>query len=245
MKQIKNQLFTIITASLMLSLYSCAQQPGPLGEETIGLDDFDFTTPISAIFPESYVDSTYGSAWFQVPSCSGYNLYHKEECFNFAGDSALWVTYQHQSSCSADEYLSMAGRPFPAANFATTSDVRIFAVGGSISGITQDASDDFIARLSKSYGEPVCNEESFGSRVYNLYTWTLEDRTVKYAAVTTDEHNVLKIEHVYNEDGSLADIREGKRRRSINGYIFVIDAAWRDRFLLTDCAVSGDFSYCR
>ena len=235
----------IVFASLILPLFGCASKPGPLGEGTIKLDDFDFTTSISEIFPERSIDPQYGADWFRIPSLSGINLYHKEECFNFSGDTALWLTYQHQSSCSADEYLSMAGRPFPAANFATTFEGRIFAVGGSISGITQAASDDFIARLSKRYGEPVCTGESFGSRVYTLYTWTLKDRTLKYAPIPTDEHNVLKFEHVYNDDGSLADIREGKRRTILQSYFFVIDAEWKDRFLVTDRAVSGDFCYCK
>lgn len=237
--------FTIASANCMLSLSGCTSKAGPLGEGTIKLDDFDFTTSISEVFPERYIDPQYGADWYQVPSASGSNLYHKEKCFNFSRDTALWVTYKRQSACSADEYLSMAGRPFPAANFATTFDGRIFAVGGTIFELTQAASDDFIARLSKRYGEPVCTEESFGSRVYKLYTWTLKDRTLKYAPITTDEHNVLKFEHVYNDDGSLADIREGKRRTILQGYFFVIDAEWKDRFLVTDRAVSGDFCYCQ
>lgn len=32
-------------------LGGCDQRPGPLGEKTIELDDFDFSTPITDIFP--------------------------------------------------------------------------------------------------------------------------------------------------------------------------------------------------
>lgn len=249
MKQIIPVLFTIILTSLMSSLFGCTSKPGPLGEGTIKLDDFDFTTPISVIFPDRYIDPEFGyDGWYRVPSIPStlgdYTLYRRNTCFNFFRDKALWITYQRQSLCPADEYLSMAGRSFPAANFATTFDGRIFAVGGTISELTQAGSDNFIARLNKQYGKPVHTLESFCSRKYDLYTWTQEDRTLKYAAVTTDEHNVLKFEHVYNEDGSLADICEGKRRNILQSYFFVIDAAWRDRFLITDRAVSGDITQC-
>lgn len=33
-------------------LSGCAQRPDPLGEKTIELDDFDFSTPITDIFPD-------------------------------------------------------------------------------------------------------------------------------------------------------------------------------------------------
>lgn len=249
MKQITPVLLMTILTSLMSSLLGCTSRPGPLGEGTIELDNFDFTTSISVIFPDRYLDPEFGDdGWYRVPSVSStlgdYAMYRRDTCFNFFRDKALWVTYRRQSLCPADEYLSMAGRTFPAANFATAFDGRIFAVGGTISELTQAASEDFIARLSERYGEPVHTVESF-SRDYDMYTWTLEDRTLKYAAITTDEHNVLKFEHVYNEDGSLADIRPGKRRNILQGYFFVIDAAWRDRFLITDRAVSGDFVYCQ
>lgn len=249
MKQITPVLFMIIFTSFMVSLFGCTRKPGPLGEGTIELDNFDFTTSISVIFPDRYLDPEFGdNGWYRVPSVPNtfgdYTMYCRDTCFNFSRDKALWVTYRQQSSFSTDEYLSMAGRTFDAANFATTFDGRIFAVGGNISELTQTESEDFIARLSKQYGEPVHTVESF-CRDYDMYTWTLEDRTLKYAAITTDEHNVLKFEHVYNEDGSLADIRPGKRRNILKGYFFVIDAAWRDRFLITDRAVSGDFVYCQ
>lgn len=249
MKQITPVLLMTILTSLMSSLLGCTSRPGPLGEGTIKLDDFDFTTSISVIFPDRYLDPEFGDdGWYRVPSVPNtlgdYTMYCRDTCFNFSRDKALWVTYRQQSSFSTDEYLSMAGRTFDAANFATTFDGRIFAVGGNISELTQTESEDFIARLSKQYGEPVHTVESF-CRDYDMYTWTLEDRTLKYAAITTDEHNVLKFEHVYNEDGSLADIRPGKRRNILKGYFFVIEAAWRDRFLITDRAVSGDFVYCQ
>lgn len=249
MKQVISVLLMIIFTSFMVSLFGCTRKPGLLGEGTIELDDFDFTTSISDIFPERYIDPEFGyDGWYRVPSVSGtlgnYTLYRRDTCFNFFRDKALWVTYQRASSCPADEYLSMADQVFPAANFATTFDGRIFAVGGTITEITQAASDDFIARLSKRYGEPVHTVESF-SRDYDLYTWTLEDRTLKYAAVTTDEHNVLKLEIKYNKDGSPANVREGKRRNILQGYFYVIDAAWRERFLITDRAVRGDFCYCK
>ena len=225
----------------MLQLSACSHKPGPLGEGTIELDDFDFRTPIYDIFPERYVHPDYGADWYLVPRGK---LYHKEICCDRSTDEALWITYTYSSYSQDDEYLSMAGQTFNAANFATTLDGRIFLVSGKIAEITQAASDDFIARLIKRYGEPTHTVASF-TRDYDLYTWTLEDRTLQYAAVTTDEHNVLKIETEYDKDGSLTGIREGKRRVILKGYFYVIDAAWRDRFFGADYLKRGDFCYCK
>lgn len=138
----------------------------------------------------------------------------------------------------------MAGQTFQAVNLAATFDGRIFVVSGFVGRLTQAGNDDFIAQLSKRYGEPVHTQKSFGS-AYNLYTWTLEDRTIKYAVVTTDQSNVMKIETERDQEGDPTDIREGERSTYLQGHIFVIDAACRDRFLASDLPRSGDFVYCR
>lgn len=48
-------------------LGGCDQRPGPLGEKTIELDDFDFSTPITDIFPDRYISTEWGEDWYQVP----------------------------------------------------------------------------------------------------------------------------------------------------------------------------------
>ncbi len=71
-------------------LGGCDQRPGPLGEKTIELDDFDFSTPITDIFPDRYISTEWGEDWYQVPTPStkdgedGY-LYQKETCIDFYG----------------------------------------------------------------------------------------------------------------------------------------------------------------
>lgn len=231
-----------------LSLSACASEPGPLGEKTIKLDDFDFSTPISEILPERYKNTEYGDDFYQVPSSSGlgWNGYGKETRRALDTDEALWIEYKHGSSTSIDEYLSMAGLICNAANFATTLDGRIFVASGYIDELTQAENDDFIAQLSKRYGEPVHTEESFCSE-YDLYTWTLKDRTIKYAVVTTDDSNALILEMERNDAGKLFPTGPGKHehRTYHQGRIFVIDAAWKDRFLASDHYPSGDFVYCK
>lgn len=231
-----------------LQLPACASRPGPLGEGTIRLDDFDFSTPICEILPERYKNTEYGDDFYQVPSSSGlgWNGYGKETRRALDTDEALWIEYKHGSSTSIDQYLSMAGLICNAANFATTLDGRIFVASGYIDELTQAENDDFIAQLSKRYGEPVHTQESFCSD-YDLYTWTLKDRTIKYAVVTTDDSNALILEMERNDAGKLFPTGPGKHehRTYHQGRIFVIDAAWKDRFLASDHYPSGDFVYCK
>ncbi|WP_195461976.1 hypothetical protein [Alistipes sp. D31t1_170403_E11] len=245
----KKHYYSYIVPAMILfagiQLPACASKPGPLGERTIELDDFDFSTSISEILPECYKDPEYGDDFYLVPSSGfGRKGYGKETYRDLDTNEALWIEYRWGSVCSTDEYLSMAGRICNAANFATTLDGRIFVASGYIDELTQAENDDFIAQLSKRYGEPVHTEESFCSD-YDLYTWTLEDRTIKYAVVTTNESNALIIELERNETGDLTDIHPGERRTYLQGRIFVIDAAWRDRFLASDLTRTGDFVYCK
>ena len=107
-------------------LGGCDQRPGPLGEKTIELDDFDFSTPITDIFPDRYISTEWGEDWYQVPTPStkdgedGY-LYQKETCIDFYGNP-FWITYSQMGSCDADKLLSMGGHTFSTANFAVTLD---------------------------------------------------------------------------------------------------------------------------
>ncbi len=117
-------------------------------------------TPITDKFPERYTHPDYRADWFSVLSVSRSNRYNKEICYSYA-DEALWLEYRYFNSCSGDEYQSMAGQTFNDGNFATTLDGRIFLASGKIKKLARTKSDDFIARLSKRYGEPIHTVEFF------------------------------------------------------------------------------------
>ena len=145
-------------------------------------------------------------------------------------------------SCDADELLSMGGHTFSTANFAVTLDGRrIAAAGGCNRDITKEDCDRFIALLTKRYGEPEQGDgEWFPCR---LYKWKLKDRTLTFAIHETDEHNELKLERVYHEEDNTIEIREGKRRNRTEGYFFVFDGEWYDRFVRTQGVAKGDICY--
>lgn len=48
-------------------LGGCDQRPGPLGEKTIELDDFDFSTPITDIFPDRYISTEWERIGIRCP----------------------------------------------------------------------------------------------------------------------------------------------------------------------------------
>ena len=57
-----------------------------------------------------------------------------------------------------------------------------------------------------------------------------------------DEHNILKLEKVYHEEDNTLEIREVKRRNRTEGYFFVFDGEWYDRFVRTQNMAKGDFA---
>lgn len=202
--------------------------------------------PLRTFFPDRYISTEWGEDWYQVPTPStkdgedGY-LYQKETCIDFYGNP-FWITYSQHGSCDADELLSMGGHTFSTANFAVTLDGRrIAAAGGCNRDITKEDCDRFIALLTKRYGEPEQGDgEWFPCR---LYKWKLKDRTLTFAIHETDEHNELKLERVYHEEDNTIEIREGKRRNRTEGYFFVFDGEWYDRFVRTQGVAKGDICY--
>lgn len=237
----KLKTFILVAALSASSLGGCAQRPGPLGEKTIKLDNFDFSTPITDIFPERYIDPQWGANWYKIPSINGTVSYCKSVCED-SDDNEVWITYSHSSCCTADEFLSMYGYTFCSAYLVTTLDGHIFAVGGHAHEITQEDRNKFIDLLSKQYGEP---EHSTGSFSSSLYKWKQKDRTLTLAVKETDEHNVLKIERNYNEEDDTIEFREGKRRNRVECYFFIFEGEWYDRFVNTYSDASGNILYCK
>lgn len=227
----------------MMGLNSCAQRPGALGEKTIELDHFDFATPITDIFPDRYISSEWGTGWYQIPSPlappSGY-LYEKATCRDYE-EKPLWITYTHKSGNTADELLHMAGQSFYTADFATTLEGRIVAVGGCAYEMTQEDCDRFIARLTELYGAP---ERSTGNFDNDLYKWESEERIWTFAINHTDEHNVLNLEQIWDEEDQTLEIREGERRNRLECYFFVFDSAWYDLYVSAECIKQGDMTTC-
>ena len=71
----------------------------------------------------------------------------------------------------------------------------------------------------------------------------MKDRTLTFAIHETDEHNELKLERVYHEEDNTVEIREDKRRNRTEGYFFVFDGEWYDRFVRTQSVAKGDICY--
>lgn len=227
---------------LLLSFSACASEPGPLGKETIEIDDFDFSTNISTILPDSYKNRDYEGS-YHVPSSDGTtNIMLREGRPRFQ-DSIEWYEYRSRSVSHGDKLLRMAGQTFNAANFAAALDGQIFLVSGYAYKIAAEQSAALIERLTKEYGESMQTRgKFFGEREYDLYTWTLEDRTIKYAVVETDQSNELKLDIPLDESGNPTDLREGERQPHLKGYLFVIDASWVERFRDVS-GRSGDMVY--
>lgn len=230
---------------MLTALIGCSSAPGPLGEQTIDISNFDFATPITTIFPDSCKSEQWGDRWYEIPQTAFYdtNLFVRDSVRSWDTDEILHVEYRQQGMTSADEYLCFEGQLFNSADFMTSPEGRIMLVCGYAQKIPEKDSRALIERITKKYGDPGYERASFCGE-YDLYTWTLEDRTVKYAVVSTDESNVLKIEVEHNEQGELTDLREGERETYINGYIYVIDAPWVEK-VLTEGQRSGDFVYCK
>lgn len=162
---------------------------------------------------------------------------------SWESDEVLWIEYKQASETSLDKYLCFEGQILNTAYFMTDPEEKIMIAGGGAKKISKADSRALIERITKKYGKPEHKRASFSGE-YDLYTWTLQDRTIQYAVVFTDESNVLKIEIERNEKGELMNLSERKRESYFNGYIFIINAPWVKKIHSAGEA-TGDFVYCQ
>lgn len=231
--------------AVFTTLLGCSSAPGPLGEQTLDISDFDFSTPLATLLPERYIDAEYGADWYNIPSADGdTNFMRRDTVIGWHTNEPLWVEYLQMGTCSVDAHICFEGHIFNATNLITGLDGRIGVIAGQAAWDTKEACETLIERTTKRHGTPKHTTEQFCNKPYDLFTWTLDDRTIKYAVVGTDESNILKLEIDRDADGHLIDLREGERKQRSQSYIYVFDKGWAEKLSEAGQA-SGDFVYCQ
>lgn len=232
----------LLLIAVFTTLLGCSSTPAPLGERPFNITGFDFSTPLSALLPDTYRDTSYKGERFEgcylIPSAEDYPILLQRDTIRTRDGVAQFIFCGRCNASQADRPILFAGQHFNAPNLAVSPEGHVIMIGGHLIAISDQDNDAFIARLTAQYGEPTAEYKGWRN---DLYTWTLEDRTIKYAVRETSTP-VPVIEK--DASGRLTNLYNEKPQQALTAYLFVIDAAWVERITSAD-NIEGDLTHCR
>lgn len=217
----------LIFVSILSFLTNCKK------EEAIELEDFNFNTKTSTYVSAKNKYKTYDN-YYQIKSevIGADTIYDGE----FIGsEKPIRIEYRQNIFSYNDVLARFDNFDFNAINFATTLDGKIMVFNGVAGRISQKEAQQFVELLNKKYGK---TEKSKGSFIkpYDIYTWPLKDRIIKYCVISDDESNTLKI---------VADkeiLKEDKIASHFKAYIFIVKKEYTNQII--GKMESGDLLYC-
>jgi len=228
-------LFILVTA--LPILLSCNQQSRPVTsptEEALQLEDFDFSTNISTLLPEKTKSKVY-SGTYELKS----EMLEADTVSDgdYGSETPVRIEYKQQSFSSEDVLAEFAGEEFNAVNLVTAMDGSIMLVNAlkDLAGLKQMRT--FIETLEKKYGKPVKSKGKFANQDFDLYTWQLNDRIIRYSVVLESEENTLRLE----VDENTKKVSEGKKESHYKGYIYILKNEFKDKIF--GKVSSGDFVF--
>ena len=127
---------------------------------------------------------------------------------------------------------------FNAINFATTIKGKMMVFNAVAGNITLKETERFVELLDEKYGKSKKSNENF-IEPYDVYTWKLKDRIIKYCIVADDEKNTMKIE----VDEKNNSIKNRVKEPHLKGYIYIIKNEYAQQIIGE--MSSGDLLYCK
>lgn len=232
----KKQLLLLAILPLMICCNGQQNRPATsLAKEPVQLENFDFNTKISTLLPADTKSKDY-AGYYQAKGESIEIDTISDD--NFIGnEKPLRIEYRQRSYSSRDVLAKFDDHEYNAVNLATTMDGKIMLISAVIGKTTINDTNDLVAYLTKKNGKPVKTKGDFASKNFDIYTWQLKDRMIRYSMVLDNEENTLKIE----VDQEHKQIKGGDKTPHYTGYIFVIKNEYKDKIFENQS--SGDFVY--
>lgn len=220
----------IYVLSVLLFFTSCKK------EEAVELQDFDFNKKTSAYFSDKDKYKTYDHYYRIKSEVIGVDTISDGE---FIGsEKPIRIEYRQEIFSNDDVLARFDDFDFNAINFATTVDNRMMVFNAVAGNISLKETQKFVELLDEKYGKSKKTRESF-IKPYEIYTWLLKDRIIKYCVVSEDESNTMKIE--VDEKGN--SIKSGVREPHLKAYIYIIKNEYSNQ--IVGQMSSGDLLYCK
>lgn len=214
----------------LLFLTSCKK------EKVIELQDFNFNNKRTTYFSDKDKYKTYDN-YYQIKSeVIGVDTISDGE---FIGsEKPIRIEYRQEIFSTNDVLAKFDDFEFNAINFATTVDDKMMVFNAVAGEISLKETKKFVELLDQKYGKSKVGKETF-IKPYDMYTWRLVDRIIKYCVVTDDESNTIKIE----EDKLNKRINNGKNEPHLRAFLFIIKNEYANQVI--GKMSSGDLLYCQ
>jgi len=224
-------LFTIVTL-----IVSCNGQTMPLDKVALDLEQLDFSTRVSALLPERTREKKY-DGWYQVKSSSIEKVTVYDDEFG-ENRKPIWTEYRQRSFSSRDELAKINKFGFNTVNMAVALDGELMVVNGVAGRMSLGEIEEFVKLLSKKYGEAVKTKGEF-MKPFDIYTWKLKDRLIKYVPLFDDEAGTLNV--VIDKDKQ--SIQGGGKQPHYKGLVFVVNHKHADK--VVGNFHTGELLYCQ
>jgi len=213
----------------LLFLTSCKK------EKVIELQNFNFNNKTSTYFSDKDKYKTYDN-YYQIKSeVIGVDTISDGE---FIGsEKPIRIEYRQEIFSNKDVLARFDDFDFNAINFATTIDDKMMVFNAVAGEISLKETEKFVELLDEKYGKSKVSKETF-IKPYDIYTWRLADRIIKYCVVTDDESNTIKIE----DDQENKKINNGKKNSHIRAFLYIIKNEYASQVI--GKMSSGDLLYC-
>ncbi|ADV48999.1 hypothetical protein Celal_1697 [Cellulophaga algicola DSM 14237] len=217
--------YTIILFLLILFL-SCKNQVKPIGEGILDLENFDFDTKVSELYPERLKSKEYTDSYI----VKGYT---EESLVRVSGSE-----YLQGSKFSLDSIAKFDRHIFQAVNLVATSDNKIKLINGVAHWVSSSEINDLFKLLNDNYGQPKNLICSWKNELV-LYEWTLDDRIIRFVSTVDNDSNALNLDLIINKSYT---VREEEPVFSY--YFYVLNLEYK-KDILEDIYLSGDLVYFR
>jgi len=196
-----------------------------LADGALQLENFDFNTKISTLLSENTKSKEY-SGYYQVKS----EMIEVDTISDgeFIGsEKPVRVEYRQRSFSNRDVLANFDDFEFNAINFVTNMDGKLMLINAVAGETNKDKTEDFVSKLNKKYGNSKKTKGEFVGQNFDIYTWQLKDRIIKYNLVFDDEKSTLKI--------------GGDKNPHYKAYLFIIKKEFQNEIF--GKVSSGDFVY--
>lgn len=214
---------------LALLLISCKK------ESAIELENFNLDSKLSTFVSDKNKHKTYTN-YYQIKSeIIGADTVSDGE---FIGsEQPIRIDYKQQTFSYKDVIARFGDFEFNAINFATTVTGKLMVFNAVAGKISPEETQNFVQLLNDKYGKAVKTKGDF-IKPFDIYTWQLKDRIIKYSVVSEDDSNNLKI----TTDQNQQTMKESNKETYLKAYVYIIKKEYADQVIGE--MSSGDLLYC-
>ena len=233
----KKILTILLLTAITLFFLNCNGQNKMLGESPLILDKFDFDTDITTLFPAKNITKKNNNI-YKIPFGT-HNLFFIKDTIvvyngSLLGDKLpVMIQYRKTNFLRSDTVAVYEKFPFNSINLATTMENKIMMINGLVEYANTVESIKIIDLLDKNYGNHIKSKGNY-IQPFDIYTWTLQDRIIKYSIVNID-HDETSIEN--------NTVQNREEQMNIMAYLFIIKKEYANKTI--GRMYQGDLVYCQ